>query len=680
MKRYLPPILALMVMCYQGNGQVVQWASKVIDFSSELTPVQYSAQQALGKPNVMPAGGQNPNAWTPDKPKRLEFLKLGYDKPMQIQQIAIAESHNPSALFKLYIYEENGTEHLIHSFNPGPIPSKGRILNVLVEKTSFKVSAVKLEFDGEAMPDYFSIDAVAISDVSIPIIADISMPELLSRGLVTEQLDKNVNSDYSELNPLLSPDGKTLYFSRKNHPENMGGVNDKEDIWYSELNSDGKWALAKNMGPKFNNAGPNFVNAVASTPDGQSVLVLGNKYLPNGKMLAGVSMSTNMNGNWTKPMAINIENDYNFNEKANYFLANNRKTLLLSIEREDSRGGRDLYVSFQKNDSTWNEPVNLGFVINTANEESAPFLASDDKTLYFSSNGFSGFGGADVYMSKRLDDTWTNWSEPENMGPDINSKLDDLFFNIPSTSEFAYYSRGLSEDNADIFRVKLPIYRNPEPVVVVKGKLIDGKTGKPVGAKIIYERLPDGKEVGIVYSNPETGEYEIHLPGGQNYGVRAQAEGHLSENQNLDLTNITKDGAVETRDIKLAPIELAPIAVTPIEPDAKITLNNIFFKFKKAVLKVESYPELNRVADLMKERGTMTIELAGHTDSTGPAEYNMWLSEWRAKAVAKYLVEKGVNADRIAIVFFGETKPIESNDKKEGRDKNRRVEFKIVKL
>ena len=680
MKRYLPPILALMVMCYQGNGQVVQWASKVIDFSSELTPVQYSAQQALGKPNVMPAGGQNPNAWTPDKPKRLEFLKLGYDKPMQIQQIAIAESHNPSALFKLYIYEENGTEHLIHSFNPGPIPSKGRILNVLVEKTSFKVSAVKLEFDGEAMPDYFSIDAVAISDVSIPIIADISMPELLSRGLVTEQLDKNVNSDYSELNPLLSPDGKTLYFSRKNHPENMGGVNDKEDIWYSELNSDGKWALAKNMGPKFNNAGPNFVNAVASTPDGQSVLVLGNKYLPNGKMLAGVSMSTNMNGNWTKPMAINIENDYNFNEKANYFLANNRKTLLLSIEREDSRGGRDLYVSFQKNDSTWNEPVNLGFVINTANEESAPFLASDDKTLYFSSNGFSGFGGADVYMSKRLDDTWTNWSEPENMGPDINSKLDDLFFNIPSTSEFAYYSRGLSEDNADIFRVKLPIYRNPEPVVVVKGKLIDGKTGKPVGAKIIYERLPDGKEVGIVYSNPETGEYEIHLPGGQNYGVRAQAEGHLSENQNLDLTNITKDGAVETRDIKLAPIELAPIAVTPIEPDAKITLNNIFFKFKKAVLKVESYPELNRVADLMKERGTMTIELAGHTDSTGPAEYNIWLSEWRAKAVAKYLVEKGVNADRIAIVFFGETKPIESNDKKEGRDKNRRVEFKIVKL
>src|SRR6185369_2053539 len=139
------------------------------------------------------------------------------------------------------------------------------------------------------LPDYFSIDAVAISDSNYPIIADIDMPEMLRKGLIVERLDENVNSEVSELNPLLSPDGKTLYFSRKNHPKNVGGVNDKEDIWYSELGADGKWTLAKNMGPQFNNEGPNFVNAVASTPDGQAVLLLGNKYLPNGKMLAGVS-------------------------------------------------------------------------------------------------------------------------------------------------------------------------------------------------------------------------------------------------------------------------------------------------------------------------------------------------------------------------------------------------------
>ncbi|HRX00249.1 MAG TPA: OmpA family protein, partial [Cyclobacteriaceae bacterium] len=290
-----------------GLAQVVQWGSKVIDFSSELTPVQYAAKQILGKPNVLPAGGQNPNAWTPDKPKRKEFIKIGYDNPIEVQQIAIAESYNPSGLVNVYLYDQRDTEYLVHTFNPMSIPLQGRMLNVFVEKTTYKVAAVKLEFDGGALPDYFSIDAVAISDSHYPIIANISIPELLSKGLIVERLDENVNSDFSELNPLLSPDGKTLYFSRRNHPENMGGVTDKEDIWYSELGADGKWSLAKNMGPQFNNENPNFINAVSATPDGKSVIILlGNKYQEKGKMVAGVSVSDNLNGTWSKPKPLNI--------------------------------------------------------------------------------------------------------------------------------------------------------------------------------------------------------------------------------------------------------------------------------------------------------------------------------------------------------------------------------------
>jgi outer membrane protein OmpA-like peptidoglycan-associated protein len=676
MKRILLAVCLIFCVQILAKSQVVQWASKVLDVSSELTPVQYSAEQVLGKPNVLPAGGQNPNAWTPDKPKRKEFIKVGFATPIQIQQIAIAESHNPSAVFKIYTYDEAGREYLIHSFNPIVVPLKSRMLTVLVEKTPYKVASVKLEFDGAALTDYFSIDAIAITDSNYPIVANIDIPDLLSKGLITERLDENVNSEFTELNPILTPDGKTLYFSRKNHPGNIGGVNDKEDIWYSELGPDGKWTLAKNMGPQFNNEFPNFVNAVSSaTPDGKSVvMLLGNKYLENGKMLAGVSMSNNINGAWSNPKAIDIENDYNYNERANYFMANTRKSLLMSIEREDTRGGRDLYVSFAKNDSMWSEPLNLGLVVNTSGEETAPFLASDDKTLYFSSNGFSGFGGSDIYMSKRLDDTWTNWTEPSNMGPDINSKLDDLFFNIPASSEFAYYSRGMTEDNADIFRVKLPMFNSPEPVVIVRGKLIDSKTGKPIGAKIIYERLSDGKEVGVAQSNPETGEYEILLPGGQLYGVRAEAVGHLSENQNLDLTKVSKDSKVN-KDITLNPIEVARI-----EPDATIALNNIFFDFKKATLKPESFPELNRIVDLMKERSTMTVEISGHADATGPDDYNMWLSEWRANAVVTYLIKKDIVKERISVTFFGETKPASTNETKEGRRKNRRVEFKIVKM
>lgn len=677
MKRALLTILLLAGFSLFSNAQIVQWASSVIEFSSELTPVQYSAQQALGKPNVLPAGGQSPNAWAPDKPKRKEFLKLGFANPISIRQIAIAESHNPSAIFRVLVYDAAGKEYVVNTLNPMAIPLKGRMLNLFTELTPYKVVAVKIEFDGAALPDYFGIDAVAVSDSNYPIIADIPRMQLLASGIAIDALDKNVNSDYSELSPVLSPDGKTLYFSRKNHPENIGGVKDKEDIWYSELDSTGHWQLAKNMGPQFNNEGPNFVNAIQSvTPDGKSaVMLLGNKYLANGKMLAGISISSNVGGQWSKPVALNIKNDYNYNEKANYFLTNNRKTLLLSVEREDSHGDRDLYVSFMNNDSTWTEPLNLGDVVNTAAEESAPFLASDDKTLYFSSKGFSGYGGSDVYVSRRLDDTWTKWSDPENLGPEINSPLEDLFFNIPVSSEFAYYSRGVTETNTDIFRVKLPIVKNPEPWVTVKGKIIDKATGKPVGAKIIYERLPDGKDVGIAQSNPETGEYEIRLPAGQLYGVRAEAAGKVSESQNLDLRDVKADQVIENEDFSLQPIE-----VVTVQPNVIIVLNNVFFDFDKATLRPESFPELNRVVDLLKEKNTMQIEIAGHTDATGPEQYNLGLSERRARSVMNYLTGKGVAGERVTVVFFGEQKPVDDNATKEGRKKNRRVEFKILKL
>jgi OmpA-OmpF porin, OOP family len=677
MKRLLL-VLALIVVCFvSGKAQTVQWASKVIEFSSELTPVQYSAKQALGKPDVLPAGGQSPNAWAPDKPKRKEFLKLGFEKPISIRQVAIAESHNPSAIFRVLAYDEAGKEYVINTLNPMAVPLKGRMLNVFVEQTPYKVVAIKLEFDGAALNDYFGIDAVAITDSNYPIIADIPKLQLLASGIVIEALDKNVNSEYSELNPLLSPDGKTLYFSRKNHPGNIGGVNDKEDIWYSELDSSGHWMIAKNMGPKFNNESPNFVNTIQSvTPDGRTaIMVLGNKYLPNGKMLAGVSTSSNVGGVWSAPKAMNIKNDYNFNEKANYFLTNNRQTLILSVEREDSQGDRDLYVSFLGADSIWSEPLNLGDVVNSANEESAPFLAADDKTLYYSSKGFSGYGASDIYVTRRLDDTWTRWSEPENLGPEINSPLEDLFFNIPAQSEFAYYSRGVSETNTDIFRVKLPIVRSPDPWVTVKGKIIDGTTGQPISAKIIYERLPDGKELGIAQTNPQTGEYEIRLPGGHLYGVRAEAKDKISESQNLDLRNITSDQTIDHKDFNLDPIQVATV-----QENMTINLNNVFFDFDKAVLKPESFPELDRIVTLMKEKNGMQIEITGHTDNVGPERYNLGLSERRAKAVVKYLTGKQVAAERISTQFFGESKPVDTNDTVDGRRRNRRVEFKILKM
>jgi len=661
-------LLLLLTLAYSSAfTQDVQWATEVIDFSSELTSVQYSAMQATGEPNVLPQGGENPNAWTPDRPNRDEYLILGFAEPTEIQQVVIGESYNPSAVTAVYLIDGRKIEHKVYEFEPRRIPRTGRTLNIIFNRTPYTVHAVKIEMDGRALGEYYSIDAVGISDTRRPFVIEVDLLDNLNSEISAEALSSNVNSDYKEYKPILSPDGKTLFFSRKNHPDNIGGVEDIEDIWYSELDENGEWAPAVNAGEVVNNPGPNYVSSI--TPDGNSaIILLGNKYLDDGKMLAGVSITQRSDSGWANPTPIEIENDYNYAEKANYYLANTKRALLMSVERDDSEGGRDLYVSFVKDDSTWTEPLNLGNVVNTAGDETAPFLAADNKTLYFSSNGFPGYGGHDIYMATRLDSTWQNWSTPQNLGSQINSDQEDVFFYLPVEGEYAYYSRGITESNSDIFRVSLPIVKMPTPVLIVTGKLTDSKTGEPIEATITYERLADGEDMGTIQSRPGTGEYEIILPMGDVYGFFTEVEGYLPISDNLDLTKYDADTKIVNRDLTLV----------PIEKDASIVLNNLFFDFDKASLKPESFPELDRVIEFLKKNQAVRVGLEGHTDSIGDPAYNMGLSKRRVTSVKQYLINNGLAAERTEIEWFGETKPVETNKTDEGRAKNRRVEMKII--
>lgn len=653
---------------YSSSGQTVQWASEVLEFSSELTPLQYSAQQVLGRPNVLPSVGESPNAWTPGRSNRPEILKVSFENPMPIKQIAIAESYNPTTLSKVFIYDENDIEHPVNIFNPRSIPLKGRMLNIFVKETPFNVKAVKLEFNGAAVPEYYSIDAIAIADIDMPVIAQIDIVEGLNEEIHVERLNHKVNSKYKEYKPLLAPDGKTLYFSRKNHPGNSGGPGDPEDIWFSEWDSvKGEWKLAKNLGA-LNNEEPNFISSI--TPDGKTVILLkGNNYLEDGQMMQGVSVSNKINGSWGKPVDVEIENDYNLSDKANYFLANNRKILLLSVEREDSHGDRDLYATILKDDSTWSEPFNLGAQVNSAAEEFAPFLAADDKTLYFSSDGFSGYGKADIYVTTRLDDSWTNWSEPSNLGADINSELNDMFFNIPAAGDFAYYTKELNEDDADIFQVKLPLLKRPDPVILVKGNIRNAHTLQAIEALVIYKRLQDGKEIGRINSNPETGEYELILPAGEKYMIKALAKGFTEKSLALDLTGIDEhDVVINGENLNLSPAEKKNVK----------DLGSIIFDFDKYQLTHESVSELNRIIKFLNENPSMIIEVAGHTDTYGTDSYNLALSKRRALAVIDYLKQQGIDEERILIKYFGESRPEATNATAEGRKRNRRIDFKIV--
>ncbi len=266
------------------------------------------------------------------------------------------------------------------------------------------------------------------------------------------KLNMSINSGFEDIKPRLAPCGKRLYFSRIAHPNNTTGVSDLEDIWYSNFDPIGqKWSEPIHMESVLNNDGPNYVNNISTTGD---TLLLGNRYLKNGKMRAGLSYSINVHGSWSTPINIDIERFYNLSDHGNAFICLKKGVIITSIQTVDNIGERDLMVSFWDGKKA-TEPVNMGAKINSELDESSPFLAQDNETLYFASKGHNGLGGFDIYMSKRLDDSWTNWSTPVNLGPAVNSDVDDEFFSVTNCGKFGIFSRRVTVHNTDLYQIAL---------------------------------------------------------------------------------------------------------------------------------------------------------------------------------------------------------------------------------
>lgn len=668
MKKRWSLSVGLLFLVLTLPAQNVQWAWKVLGKSSEYGEKQYAAKQILGKPNVLPVFRDSPCAWSPyrEQSRMDEWIKVAYKKPMRIKQVAIAESYNPGAISRVYAYDPAGREYQIYSNDmPKPLAKRGRMLHIY-PKADYEVKAIKVVLNTIGMPGWNHIDAIGISDSQTPIEAEINVVKDLKFESRPENLGAAINSVYDEIMPIISPDGKTLYFDRKDHPSNSGGiVND--DIWMATLGSTGKWTRADNVGQPLNNKGHNFLTAIS--PDGNTAL-LGNVYEPDGSMSSGLSIARKKSDGWGFPKKLIIKNYYNNNKFSEFHLGADGKTIIMTVQRADSYGGKDLYVSFLQGDGTWTQPKNLGSRVNTAATEMSPFLAADGKTLYFSSDGFSGFGGKDMYMTRRKDDSWTNWTQPHNLGPMINSANWDAYYSVPASGEYAYFS---SENNSmgktDIYRIRLPQEMRPEPVVLVRGKVLDEKTKEPIQADIIYETLSDGREIGVATSNPNTGEYTIILPAGEKYGFLAQAEDYMSEGQNLDLTAIDEYKEM-TRDLFLIPIRL----------NESVVLNNIFFAPSSWELTKDSKPELLRVHEFLLQHPKIKVEIGGHTNDACSDDWCNKLSTNRAKSVYDFLIKKGIRASRIRYKGYGKTRPRESNDTPEGKRANRRVEFTITEM
>ena len=515
-----------------------------------------------------------------------------------------------------------------------------------------------------------------------------------------ENLGNQVNSEYNEINPVISPDGKTLYYARISHPQNTHGDKGSQDIWYSEKDPGGQWGPGRRMAFPLNKEDYNCLYSI--TPDGSTMLVKG-AYVSGNYETRGFSISKRAANGWGVPQKINLPG-YEGMSKGQFdcgFLSSDGKTLLMAFSEKKNSREDDVYVSFRQKDGSWSKPMNLGADINLNSTETTPFLAPDGVTLYFSSDRPGGQGSNDIYVCKRVDKTWKRWSKPINIGPKFNTDGYDAYYTLSAAGDYAYLTTFKGTlGKGDVVRVKLiddtppdstlasngqPAQAGsgsqpgsnmaidatrPDPVALLTGKVIDQRTGRPVQARITYQTLPDGEEVGEATSDPLTGEYKIVLPLGKKYSMRVIAPNFIGEGDNIDLTTTPKGfQEIKGKELKLIPIETGAI----------VRLNNIFFDTGKAELRPESAPELDRMVTTMNENPKLVIELGGHTDNVGGSELNQKLSQDRADSVREYFVGKGIEPDRVASKGFGENKPMGTNDTDEGRQRNRRVEFLIVK-
>lgn len=516
--------------------------------------------------------------------------------------------------------------------------------------------AARLAFTMERPHDMERFLALFPDSRYAPAVAD-----RLERAILEpERLPDAVNSYVHEISPVIAPDGRTLYFDRKYHMNNTGGSDDAVDIWVSTLQDDGSWSEAERLPSPPNSSGPASVCSI--TPDGNTLLI----GAIDINSIGGLSHRTA--SGWTEPEPLRIDNYYNSNGYYGAYMSNEGTEIVMSIQRRDSKGGRDLYITTRRANGTWTVPRNLGGVINTKGDEDSPFLAADGRTLYYVSHGNPRLDNEDIWITRRLDDSWQKWSKPVRLPKPINSDEDEGAFYIPASGRYVYFtSERDGSARLDIYRVALPNAYRPNPVVLVAGRVLETGSGTPLTATVIYEDLSTGKEIGRATSDPRNGVYKITLPSGIRYGVRAELKGYVPVNDNLDLTQL-KDYQERTVDLTLV----------PIRQGERVRINNLFFDFGKADLRSESYLELNRLAELLRTTPELRIDVQGHTDNVGDDLRNQALSEARAGAVVTYLTSKGVAAGRMTQHGFGSHSPEVSNDNEQGRQRNRRVEFVIV--
>lgn len=423
------------------------------------------------------------------------------------------------------------------------------------------------------------------------------------------------NTRYNEGAQTMSADGKTIFFTGCNRPDGYGSC----DIYVTNL-INGEWSRPENLGEVINT--PGWEAQPSLTPDG--------------------------------------------------------KHLYFSSAREGSQGGRDIWITTLTDKGQWGEPVNLGAAINTPGNDESPFICFDGVTLFFMSDYLPGMGDYDLFQSRRGKD---GWSAPVNLGYPINTAGREGALTVHPDGRQAFYTSDQVQfvdrqvrKNSDIYSFPLPEQYQPFSITYVSGKVVDAVTGAPVDALISMYPLKEVEGMMLeqqqLHSGRE-GQFLFSLVNGASYGLQAEAAGYVFYSGSFHLGE-SGDYSARELQIALQPISIVEGAGIVVKP---VVLQNVYFDFASAILLPESTPELQKLADLMLENPKTSVEILGHTDATGDTESNLELSKARARAVYQWLIDHGVDAERVSFKGLGESQPVADNETEEGRSQNRRTEF-----